>query len=143
MFSLSTRTRLSVRSTFLFKYFIELCAWPNWPQYIVYVGMKAYRLNIMEFEYQFTTEEDCRIYLLELRWPNGFQYPRCNEQRFCHTTQNLYYCKNCGYKTSVMINAIFQDTSTSLMMWFRTMWYVTSQKQGANILLVAECVEIG
>jgi hypothetical protein len=31
----------------------------------------------MEFEKQFATEEACKLYLEQLRWPEGFACPRC------------------------------------------------------------------
>jgi len=41
----------------------------------------------MEFEQQFATEKACREYLFELRWPDGFQCPRCENRKAWKTSQ--------------------------------------------------------
>jgi hypothetical protein len=46
----------------------------------------------------------------------------------------LYQCRGCRSQTSVTAGTIFQDTRKPLVMWFRAMWYVTSQKNGASAL---------
>ena len=36
---------------------------------------KEYPADLMEFEEQFGTEEACREYLIQLRWPEGYVEP--------------------------------------------------------------------
>jgi hypothetical protein len=43
----------------------------------------------------------------------------------------LDYVK-CGHQTSVAAGTIFQDTRKPLTEWFRTMYWVTTQKNGAG-----------
>lgn len=105
--------------------------------------MEDYPRNIMEFEHRFSTEEDCRKYLFQLRWPKGFQCPRCKNQEAWKTSQELYYCIRCGYKTSITAGTIFQDTSKPLQMWFRAIWYVTNQKHGVSALGLQRALGLG
>ena len=86
----------------------------------------------MELEKRFSTEEACREYLFKLRWPNGFQCPRCRQQKFWSRDRGLYECAECGFQTSITAGTIFQDTKKPLHLWFRAIWHVTSQKYGAN-----------
>ena len=37
--------------------------------------------TLQEFEARFSTEEGCREYLFQLRWPEGFRCPRCFRPR--------------------------------------------------------------
>lgn len=97
----------------------------------------------MEFEQQFASEEACREYLFQLRWPKGFRCPRCQHQKAWRTSKGLYYCVNCEYKTSVIAGTIFQDTSKPLKVWFRAMWYVTNQKQGVSALGLQRMLGLG
>lgn len=97
----------------------------------------------MDFEQQFASEEVCREYLFQLRWPNGFRCPRCQHQKAWKTSEGLYYCVNCEYKTSVIAGTIFQDTSKPLKVWFRAMWYVTNQKQGVSALGLQRMLGLG
>jgi transposase-like protein len=46
----------------------------------------------------------------------------------------LLECGGCGCQTSVTAGTIFQDTHTPLPVWFRAMWWVTTQKNGASAL---------
>ncbi|PIU28899.1 MAG: IS1595 family transposase [Candidatus Hydromicrobium americanum] len=105
--------------------------------------MEVYPRNLMEFEQQFASEEACREYLFQLRWPDGFQCHRCQNQKVWKTIQNLYYCANCGYKTSITAGTIFQDTSKPLLLWFRAMWYVTNQKHGVSALGLQRALGLG
>ena len=55
----------------------------------------------------------------------------------------LYQCRSCRRQTSVTAGTIFQDTRKPLVMWFRAMWYVTSQKNGASALGLQRVLGLG
>jgi len=97
----------------------------------------------MELEQQFASEEACREYLFQLRWPNGFECPRCHERKTWKTKQNLYCCVGCRYQASITAGTIFQDTGKPLKIWFRAMWYVTSQKYGVSALGLQRMLGLG
>ena len=88
----------------------------------------------LEFESRFATEEACRQYLYELRWPNGFQCPRCNGSKAWTTKRGLYRCSQCDYQASVTAGTIFQDTRFPSRAWFWAVWHMASQKHGINAL---------
>jgi transposase-like protein len=46
----------------------------------------------------------------------------------------LWQCAECAYQSSVTAGTIFQDTHSPLRLWFRAMWWVTTQKNGASAL---------
>lgn len=96
--------------------------------------MEEYPRTLAEFEAKFSTEEACRAYLYRLRWPNGFQCPKCEHGIAWPVGTRLFQCAACGRQTSVTAGTIFQDTRTPLTTWFRAMWWVTSQKTGASAL---------
>lgn len=48
--------------------------------------------------------------------------------------RSLWECGGCGCQTSVTAGTIFQDTRTPLPVWFRAMWWLTTQKNGASAL---------
>jgi transposase-like protein len=82
----------------------------------------------------FSTEEDCRAYLARLRWPDGFRCPRCGGMETWPIRAVLLQCTSCKYQSSITAGTIFQDTRTPLTVWFRAMWWVTTQKNGASAL---------
>jgi transposase-like protein len=98
------------------------------------VGVEDYPRNLKEFELRFGTEEACREYLLQLRWPDGFRCPRCGGGESSPVRTILLRCRVCRHQTSVTAGTIFQDTRTPLHVWFQAMWWVTTQKNGASAL---------
>ena len=97
----------------------------------------------MELEERFSTEKSCREYLEALRWPEGFSCPRCNGSTSWRKATGVQECTNCGYHASVLAGTIFQDTKKPLVMWFRAIWHVTSQKYGANALGIQRIMGFG
>jgi|SRR5271169_1682205 len=95
--------------------------------------MEEYPRNLTELEANFSTEENCRAYLARQRWPEGFRCPRCGGAKGW-PVRMLLECAGCGCQTSVTAGTIFQDTRTPLALWFRAMWWVTTQKNGASAL---------
>ena len=94
---------------------------------------EEYPKNLRELEAKFGTDEACRAYLVRLRWPRGFVCPRCASGK-AWPVRDRWECGGCGCQTSVTAGTIFQDTRTSLVTWFRAMWWVTTQKNGASAL---------
>ena len=96
--------------------------------------MEDYPRTIMELEQRFSSDEACRQYLFDLRWPCGFSCPRCGHHVAWHMSRHLYLCASCRFQVSVTAGTIFQDTRKPLTLWFRAMWGVTSQKLGISAL---------
>jgi transposase-like protein len=105
--------------------------------------MEDYPRTILEFESRFASEEACREYLVALRWPEGFRCPACDHCKAWWTGRHLLHCAQCGHQTSVTAGTIFQDTHKPLRLWFRAMWYVTSQKHGVSALGLQRVLGLG
>ena len=72
--------------------------------------------------------------MVSLRWPDGFRCPACKGTKAVLVRATLFQCSNCRRQASATAGTIFQDTRKPLKTWFRAMWYVTSQKNGASAL---------
>ncbi len=94
---------------------------------------EEYPRTLTELEANFSTEAACRAYLARLRWPTGFRCPRCGSAK-AWPVRELWQCAGCGCQTSVTAGTIFQDTRIPLPVWFRAMWWVTTQKNGVSAL---------
>lgn len=105
--------------------------------------MEDYPRTILEFERRFASEQACREYLVSLRWPGGFRCPGCGETKAWWTARGLLHCAGCGRQTSVTAGTILQDTRKPLRLWFRAMWYVTSQKPGVSALGLQRVLGLG
>src|SRR6202167_3502908 len=105
--------------------------------------MEDYPRNLAEFEARFSNDAACREYLVRLRWPNGFRCPRCGGRKSWPVGDVLLQCAGCGYQSSVTAGTIFQDTRKPLTAWFRAMWAVTSQKNGASAIGLQRVLGLG
>lgn len=97
----------------------------------------------MEFERRFAGDDACREYLASLRWAEGFVCPHCEGRTSWRTKRGLWMCGACRVQTSVMAGTIFQDSHLPLTLWFRAMWHVTSQKNGASALGLQRVLGLG
>ena len=100
-------------------------------------------MTLEEFEKKFNTEESCRDYLFALRWSNGFECPKCGNNKAWPIGNVLFECSKCNYQTSVIAGTIFQDTHKPLTLWFRAIWWVTAQKNGASALGLQRILGLG
>ena len=105
--------------------------------------MEDYPRTLAELEARFSAEEACREYLFCLRWPNGFHCARCGGGKAWPVRKILYQCSICGYQTSVIAETIFEGTRKPLAIWFRAIWWVVSQKNGASALGVKRVLGLG
>jgi transposase-like protein len=94
--------------------------------------MEQYPKTLLEFEKQFASDEACREYIYQLRWPEGFICPRCNHQKAWAMSRQHWWCSDCKFQVSVTAGTIFQDSRIPLRIWFRAIWHIVSQKQGIS-----------
>jgi transposase-like protein len=106
-------------------------------------GGEDYPRTLAELEGRFSSEEACREYLFRLRWPEGFRCSRCGDSKAWPLRLGRWQCAGCGYQISVTAGTIFQDTRTPLTVWFRAMWWVTSQKNGVSALGLQRVLGLG
>ena len=105
--------------------------------------VEDYPRSLTELEARFRTEQACQDYLLKLRWPEGFVCPRCGARSAWTTNRNLLVCAGCQYQGSLTAGTIFQDTRKPLTLWFRAIWWVTTQKNGARALGLQRILGLG
>lgn len=57
--------------------------------------------------------------------------------------RGLYLCAQCRRQVSITSGTIFQDSRLPLSLWFRAMWYITNEKNGASALSVQRVLGLG
>jgi transposase-like protein len=105
--------------------------------------VEDYPRTILELERRFSTEEACRAYLFQLRWPNGFVCPRCQGGPAWPASRGRLVCGACRHQASATAGTIFQDTHKPLVLWFRAIWHVASQKNGASAVHIQQILGLG
>jgi hypothetical protein len=103
-----------------------------------------YPRTFQEFEVWFGSEAACRAYIRRLRWPDGFVCPACGVMDDpSEMSRGLLLCRHCRRQVSLTAGTIFQDTHKPLRLWFLTMWFITSQKNGVSALGLQRVLGIG
>jgi len=105
--------------------------------------MEKFPETLSEFEKRFSTEENCRDYLFGLRWPEGYHCPKCGHEKSWPVGKTLLQCAHCNHQASVIAGTIFQGTHKSLTIWFRVIWWVTGQKNGASAMGIKRVLGLG
>ncbi len=105
--------------------------------------MEDYPRTLAELEARFSTEDACGAYLFQLRWPDGFTCDRCEGRSYWLASRRRVVCSGCRHQISITSGTIFQGTHKPLTMWFRVIWWVTSQKTGASALGLQHILGLG
>lgn len=92
-------------------------------------------MTLIEFQENYGTEEQCRQFLFEKRWPSGFVCPKCGHNEYFNIkSRNLYQCKACNHQASVTAGTIMDRTRTPLKKWFLAFYLVAEDKRGLSAL---------
>ena len=111
-------------------------------------SMQVHQMSIGQFEQQFQDEDDCKSYLANNRWPIGVTCPRCGAPDVTeHGTKDwhwmCYKCDQDGYRFSVLVGTIFENTNKPLREWFRVMHLMLTSKKGISALQVMRYMGFG
>jgi len=107
------------------------------------VATPDYPETLSAFDRRFSTEKACRQYLVQLRWPEGFECPKCGGTKAWLIKEALMECGKCGHLTSATAGTLFHKTRKPLRLWFQVMWWVVAQKNGASALGLQRVVGLG
>src|SRR5881227_3143365 len=100
-------------------------------------------VNLVNLIERFGTDEKCREYLTELRWPQGVQCPRCNWKGVSTIEKrDQYDCNVCRYQFSVTANSIFHDSHLPLWKWFLAIYLMIESKKGISACQVQRTLRI-
>jgi transposase-like protein len=91
--------------------------------------------DLPSFLKRFGSDEQCRAYLFQARWPKGFRCSACGHDRaWAHKARLIDECAACGKQHSLLAGTIFEQTKTGLARWFLAIYLVTSSKGGISAM---------
>ncbi len=92
------------------------------------------RTSLMEFERQFPDDAVCLDYLVRELYPNGIYCPTCKQITKHHRDRKRpsYACQFCGHREHPMVGTNFQDSATSLKLWFYGIYLMASTQCGIS-----------
>src|SRR5437870_3120533 len=112
--------------------------------------LRIHQMTIAQFEAMFPNENACTEYLTKNRWPDGvIRCPRCGfDTVFEHARPYHWNCYNCspdgvGYRFSVLVGTIFENTNKPLREWFRVMHMMLTSKKGISALQIYRVMGFG
>jgi hypothetical protein len=71
--------------------------------------------DLPSFLERFGTDEQCRAYLFQARWPEGFRCSACGHERaWAHKARLIDECAACGTQHSLLAGTIFEQTKLGL-----------------------------
>jgi transposase-like protein len=98
-------------------------------------------MTLRELMATFPTDDACKEYLFNRRWPDG--KPRCPRCGKAETVYNIaqawkWECSNkeCrkghAYRFSITAGTIFEETKKPLLTWFEVLWQMLNSKKGVS-----------
>lgn len=94
------------------------------------------RYSLTEFDKDFPDDAACLEYLVRELYPNGIYCPSptCKKitKHYRDKSRPSYSCEFCGHHEHPMKGTIFQDSATSLRLWFYAMYLMTSTRCGIS-----------
>lgn len=106
------------------------------------------QMTVAEFEDAFPDEDACKAYLVAQRWPDGPRCPRCGNAHVypLPSRPDHWQCQKCtdkGYRFSVLVGTIFENTNMALRQWFRVIHMMMTSKKGVSALQVHRTIGTG
>jgi len=96
------------------------------------MSVEDFPATLVEFQERFGTEEACRAYLAQVRWPEGFRCPACGNPQGWTNRRHDIQCAQCGRQTSLTAGTVLEGTRKPLYLWFLAIWWVSTQKTGGS-----------
>ncbi len=95
--------------------------------------LKKQEINLVDLMDRFSSEEECRALLEELRWPEGVECLRCGSKEASRIKNRpQFVCRSCLYHFSVTAGTIFHDSHLPLHKWFLAVYLIVESKKGVS-----------
>jgi transposase-like protein len=106
------------------------------------------QMTIAQFDRLFPTDDACKDYLAARRWPKGVRCPQCGSDRVyaLKTMPFKWECPACspkGYRFSVLVGTIFENTNVGLKTWFKVIYLMLTSKKGISALQIHRMMGFG
>src|SRR5580658_9189979 len=94
----------------------------------------------------FTDYENCRRFMISLRWPDGrVLCPRCGSARIAYLENARVYRCHEGHakeKFSLKVGTVMEDSPIGLDKWLPIMWMMVNCKNGISSYEVAKAIGV-
>jgi transposase-like protein len=107
------------------------------------------QMTVGQFDELFPTDDACKAYLVARRWPDGVRCPRCGNEKVAPVANRPFHwqCTQCakvgGYRFSILVGTIFENTNVGMRQWFRVIYLMLTSKKGIAALQVHRMMGFG
>jgi transposase-like protein len=111
-------------------------------------GMKKAIKEVNPFRFEdlkarFASDDDCRAFLFQQKWPLGFVCPNCGHTEYYEITKrHTYQCKNCRHQTSVTVGTVMDKSHLSLSTWVWAIYLVSRDKRGYSAMQLSRTLNL-
>ena len=100
-------------------------------------------VNPIKFHNRFQDENNCFIYLSEIKWESGYNCKRCGNDKFGNgkNPQNRR-CTKCRYDESPTTVTMFEKIKFSLLIVFHIAFKISTKKKGMSSLELSSEFEL-
>jgi len=101
-------------------------------------------MDLMKLMKECDTQDECRLILEELRWPEGVRCPSCESDKISRILKRSQFdCDSCRYQFSVTSGTIFHDTHLPLPKWFAAAYLMCESNKGMSALQLKRTLHTG
>ena len=104
---------------------------------------QTYEMNLMKLMDEFGSEDDCRLYLERLRWPNGVACIKCGSMSISRiSTRNQFDCNDCRNRFSITSDTIMHDTHLPLRKWMLAIYMIIEGKKSISARQLGRTINV-
>jgi transposase-like protein len=100
--------------------------------------MKKYPESLQDFFDIFKAEEDCRDYLAQILFVEGFVCKYCKATEYWKFKKGIYRCRSCRKDISLTAGTMLEGRHLELKTWFLAMWLIVFRKSGISTVALAD-----
>jgi len=91
--------------------------------------------SILELGQMFSSDEACLEYMMQVRWPEGFQCSACKATKaYMVWERKALKCAKCGQWQYITQGTVMEKSRTSLCKWFAGAYMITTITPGMSAL---------
>jgi predicted RNA-binding Zn-ribbon protein involved in translation (DUF1610 family) len=100
-------------------------------------------MTTLQLEVSFPNDNACKAYLTRRRWPDKVHCPRCGNADVYRLPAFNWQCHACnpnGYRFSVLVGTIFENTKIPLTDWFLAIHLILTSNKAVPAITIQRSI---